>query len=164
MANDIGSLSLQVSNPRQIEIVKIVWSQILKKCVNFRTRGTATGLTAALSYVLSFISAKTFYSLETTLSMPGVALFNCIIIAIGIVLMYKILPETENRTLEDIEMHFSDGSKKITDRKIHKQNFKPNGWDKDSQIPTRTISAASVDELNRKNCENGCENQAFHEW
>lgn len=95
--------------------------------------------------------------------MPGVALFNCIVIAIGIVLMYKILPETENRTLEDIEMHFSDGSKKITDRKIHKQDFKPNGLEKDCQTPTRTVSAAGINELNRKNCENGCENQAFHE-
>lgn len=32
--------------------------------------------------------------------------------------MYKILPETTNRSLEDIELHFSDKTKKITDRKI----------------------------------------------
>lgn len=50
--------------------------------------------------------------------MPGVALFNCVIFAVGLILMYKILPNTENRTLEDIEMHFSDNSKKLTDRKI----------------------------------------------
>lgn len=50
--------------------------------------------------------------------MPGMALFNCIVIAIGLVLMYKILPETENRSLEDIEIHFADKSKKITDCKI----------------------------------------------
>lgn len=50
--------------------------------------------------------------------MPGVSLFNCIVIAIGLVLMYKILPETENRSLEDIELHFSDKTKKITDCKI----------------------------------------------
>lgn len=34
--------------------------------------------------------------------------------------MYFILPETENRTLEDIERHFGDNSKKITDHKITK--------------------------------------------
>lgn len=28
------------------------------------------------------------------------------------------MPETENRSLEDIEMHFSDDSKRITDRHI----------------------------------------------
>lgn len=39
--------------------------------------------------------------------MPGMVLFNCFINAMGFILMYKILPETENRTLEDIEMHFA---------------------------------------------------------
>lgn len=34
--------------------------------------------------------------------------------------MYFTLPETENRTLESIELHFSDKSKRITDRKILK--------------------------------------------
>lgn len=53
--------------------------------------------------------------------MPGFALLSCIIAGCGLVLMYKIMPETENRSLEDIEMHFSDNSKKLTDRKIAKQ-------------------------------------------
>lgn len=34
--------------------------------------------------------------------------------------MYFLLPETEDRTLEDIEMHFSDNKRKLTDRKIQK--------------------------------------------
>lgn len=29
--------------------------------------------------------------------------------------MFNILPETEGRSLEDIELHFSDNSKRITD-------------------------------------------------
>lgn len=32
--------------------------------------------------------------------------------------MYFILPETENRSLEDIEIHYSDNTKKITDINI----------------------------------------------
>lgn len=32
--------------------------------------------------------------------------------------MFLILPETENRTLSDIELHYSDNSKGITDIKI----------------------------------------------
>lgn len=36
---------------------------------------------------------------------------------------YKILPETEGCTLEDIELHYLDNSKSITDRNIsRKQN------------------------------------------
>ena len=30
------------------------------------------------------------------------------------IVMYNILPETEGRTLEDIEMHYSDDTKSIT--------------------------------------------------
>lgn len=54
------------------------------------------------------------------LSLPGVALFNCVIVVLGWILMYKILPETEDRTLEEIETHFLDKSKKLTVHKISK--------------------------------------------
>lgn len=50
--------------------------------------------------------------------MAGVTLLYCIIAALGLVWTYNILPETENRSLEDIEKHFSDNSKKLTDRHI----------------------------------------------
>lgn len=79
--------------------------------------------------------------METTLSMPGVALFNCIIIAGGLILMYKILPETENRTLEEIELHFADNSKKLTDREIATIHEKQNGYDKNTNFnDIKTIS------------------------
>lgn len=32
--------------------------------------------------------------------------------------MYNILPETEGRTLEDIEIHFADNNRKLTDHHI----------------------------------------------
>lgn len=32
--------------------------------------------------------------------------------------MYNILPETEGRTLEDIEIHFADNTRKLTDHYI----------------------------------------------
>ncbi|XP_055303202.1 facilitated trehalose transporter Tret1-like [Sitodiplosis mosellana] len=142
-------------------INSMAW-QMISEVFPYKTRGTATGLTAALSYVLSFIGAKTFYSLETTLSMPGVALFNCIIIAFGLILMYKILPETENRTLEDIEMHFSDNSKKLTDRKIPKLDLSQIGSAKNnSNMPTRPVSIKGIDEQNNKKSGIGCDNRSF---
>lgn len=124
----------------------------------FRTRGTATGLTAALNYILSFISTKTYYNLETTLSMPGVALFNCIIIACGLILMYKILPETENRTLEEIELHFADNSKKLTDRNIATIHDQHNGYEKDNNFnEIKSIAVIKSDEM----LTNGFGNQRF---
>lgn len=56
--------------------------------------------------------------------MAGIALFNSIVVVLGLILMYNILPDTDNRTLEEIELHFADNSKKITDRKIQKINSK----------------------------------------
>lgn len=69
---------------------------------------------------MNFVATKTNYYLEMTLSMPGVALLNCIVIVIGLVLVYNILSETENRTLEEIELHFAYNSKKFIDRFISK--------------------------------------------
>lgn len=36
---------------------------------------------------------------------------------------YYCLPETENRSLEDIERHFSDNSKKLTDIHIKRSDI-----------------------------------------
>lgn len=67
---------------------------------------------------MAFSTVKTYFNLETTLSLPGVAMFYCISATLGLVLMYKILPETENRSLEAIERHFSDDNKRLCDWQI----------------------------------------------
>lgn len=76
--------------------------------------------------------------------------------------MYKILPETENRTLEDIEMHFSDNSKRITDRKIPKLDLSQFGLANNfTDLPTRPVSMTGIDEHNKKTSESGCDNRSF---
>lgn len=87
----------------------------------FRSRAFASGLVAAVNYLLAFAATKTYYDLEMFLSLPGVLLLYGIIGIIGYVAMFYTLPETENRSLEDIERHFSDNSRSITDIhiKIH---------------------------------------------
>lgn len=117
----------------------------------YKTRGIATGLTASLNYLISFIATKTYYNLETSLSMPGVALFNCIIVGIGFILMYNILPETENRSLEDIELHFADKSRKLTDRQIRKMS---------KRLGTE-LDYDHIDEIIKKNAKNGCVNGGY---
>lgn len=65
-----------------------------------------------------FISSKIFYALEILLTMPGVAIFYGCIGMIGFITMYLILPETEGRTIEDIEMYFADKKRKFNDINI----------------------------------------------
>lgn len=94
--------------------------------------------------------------------------------------MYLVLPETENCTLEDIELHFSDNSKKITDRIISKNSPTKHSKDEEAAtVPTKPISMIS-DIIEMKNTEhngndetatntnrtsksidNGCDNYAF---
>lgn len=56
------------------------------------------------------------------LSLPGVALFYGVMCGVGIITMYFIMPETEGRSLQDIELHFSNDSKRMTDWKISKSS------------------------------------------
>lgn len=85
-----------------------------------RTRGIAAGIAAGLTYIYIFIATKTYYNLEMALSLPGFSALCCAVAALGWILMYMILPETEGRSLENIENHFADRTKKMTDHKIPK--------------------------------------------
>lgn len=105
-----------------------------------RARGAAVSFSAAFDYFLYFVSIKTYYNLETTFSLPGIAFFNCVVIGCGLILMYNIMPETENRTLEDIELHFSDNSKRLTDRNIVQNRSKSQEHIK-NQIETNELAA-----------------------
>lgn len=88
-------------------------------CLFFcRARGTASGLVAAACYVMVFASTKTYLDFEHALGMPGIVYLYGVVGILGWFFFYFLLPETENRTLEDIETHFS--TKAITDLRIEK--------------------------------------------
>lgn len=65
--------------------------------------------------------------------------------------MYNILPETESRSLEDIELHFSDDSKKLTDRQIRKMS---------KQLGAE-LNYEHFDEIMKKHTKNGHVNNGF---
>lgn len=87
------------------------------------------GLITAFNSVLHFLFAKTYYNFEVMLSLQGISMVYCVLTGAGLVLMYFILPETEGRTLEDIEVHFADDSTKITDWKIIRVVDKNSGFE-----------------------------------
>lgn len=124
-----------------------------------RSRTFLSGLAAASHYLVASFSAKTYFNVETWLSLPGAILFYGFIGLIGyfdffsissfsgmefeenslkipyfdlflrLITFYFILPETEQRTLEDIELHYSDNSKGMTDIHIpnNRNQVKSNG-------------------------------------
>lgn len=84
----------------------------------FKTRILASSCTQAISFIFVFISHKTFINIEEWFTLPGSMVFYGIISFICVIVLYKIVPETENLTLEEIERHFSNNKLKLTDRKI----------------------------------------------
>ena len=65
--------------------------------------------------------------------------------------MYFLIPETENRTLEDIELHFSDNNRKITDIKIAKN--------RPIHVKSNQIENGQIQST--KEIIVGCDNRAF---
>lgn len=92
----------------------------LSEIFPFRVRGPATGLTAACSYIFVFTTTKTYLTLETSFALSGTFLFYGALGSIGFCLQYVFFPETEGRTLEEIEEYFSDTKRALTDRRIRR--------------------------------------------
>lgn len=103
----------------------------------------------ALILIIQWIyERETFYRSCNKLTFSLFSLYfrrYAVVDVLGLIFIYFYLPETERRTLEDIELHFSDNNKKLSDRKIPKSisNNK-------LTVPAKSIS-------------NGCDNKAFEE-
>lgn len=70
------------------------------------TRGFSSGLTSSFNFVCFFIVVKTFVELSEILETFGVfACYGCISL-IGTFVLFFILPETKNKTLQQIEDSF----------------------------------------------------------
>lgn len=128
---------------------------MIKYMFTFRSRGFATGITAALNYAMTFVTTKTYYNLEISLGLYGVIWFYGFCDILGFFFIYFMLPETENRTLEDIETHFSDNKRKLTSIKIKKSKSAPAELDHqiDKNAAPTTNGVYTI--------KDGCDNRAY---
>lgn len=79
-------------------------------------RGIASGLSGGLGYIFGFAANRSFLVMIKTLTLPGTFWFYGAMSLIGTVILYFALPETEGRTLIDIENHFS-GIRRLSDKR-----------------------------------------------
>lgn len=77
------------------------------------TRAAASGISAAVGYILGFISNKIFLGLVATFTLPGVFWFYSCIGFLGTIAVYFLLPETEGKSLFEITEHF-EGKKRLS--------------------------------------------------
>lgn len=67
----------------------------------------ATGLCAAFSYTFFFLATKTNINLDDTFHLSGTyAIYACFGV-VGAIYLYFFLPETENRSLVEIEKFYN---------------------------------------------------------
>lgn len=90
-------------------------------------RNSASGFAGGIGYVFGFLANKLFLFMLATLTLPGTFAFYATVAFIGTIVLYFTLPETEGRTLGEIEAHFSKKSdvnllrKQPSPREIEKQ-------------------------------------------
>uniref|UniRef100_A0A182IUY7 Major facilitator superfamily (MFS) profile domain-containing protein n=1 Tax=Anopheles atroparvus TaxID=41427 RepID=A0A182IUY7_ANOAO len=95
------------------------------------TRGLGSGLTSSFNFVCFFVVVKTGPTLFATVGVNGTFLVYGVISLLGTLLLYVILPETKNRTLQEIEEQFRrQGKNKVVD-------------DTGSAAPTVTIATVA---------------------
>uniref|UniRef100_A0A1B0CIY0 Putative sugar transporter n=1 Tax=Lutzomyia longipalpis TaxID=7200 RepID=A0A1B0CIY0_LUTLO len=102
-----------------IGMTPVPW-MLLSEVFPFKARATSAGLVAALYYVMIFISTKTYLDLERGLGLDGIIWFYGSVAVLAFVFFYFFLPETENCSLEDIEIHFS--TQKLTNINIRRKS------------------------------------------
>lgn len=71
-----------------------------------RIRGPACGVTTCLAYVFSFVTVKTYPEMKHLWGNHGLFTFYSTMALAGTICMYVYLPETRDRTLQQIEEHF----------------------------------------------------------
>lgn len=74
----------------------------------FRTRGYASAFTSAADHVLNFAIASSFLPLQDSIGLHGIFLVVSMWSLFGLFYVSRKFPETEGKTLEEIEHIFSD--------------------------------------------------------
>ncbi|CAO3594897.1 unnamed protein product [Absidia cylindrospora] len=69
-------------------------------------RGKANGISTAVNWICNFIISTTFLSMTNTMSTGGTYFFYAGLSIILYVLIYMLVPETANRTLEEVHQGF----------------------------------------------------------
>lgn len=72
-----------------------------------KIRAFGAGFASGMGYVFGFLANKLFLGMLSSMTLPGTFWFYSAISLLGALILFWILPETEGRTLLEIENHFN---------------------------------------------------------
>ncbi|KAL7307008.1 hypothetical protein TKK_0000757 [Trichogramma kaykai] len=87
-------------------------------------RSVASGSAGSIGYIFSSIANKLYLYMKQDMTLPGTFLFYAAVNFLGLVGLYYMLPETEGRTLKEIEDHFAGVQKLRNKPKKGQEVFK----------------------------------------
>jgi hypothetical protein len=73
-----------------------------------RAKSLGSSICAAASYLFSFVVTKTYYDLVSLVDVSGTCFLYGTVGLLGLVYLYVDLPETEGRSLPEIERKLSE--------------------------------------------------------
>ncbi|XP_050533262.1 facilitated trehalose transporter Tret1-like [Daktulosphaira vitifoliae] len=91
-------------------LICLPWT-VMSEIYPYNVRGIATGLSAAFYYFCIFCSTRVYLSVEEFLSLEYTMILFGVIGVIGSVYVYFYLPETENKSLLEIEEIFESNKR-----------------------------------------------------
>lgn len=86
-----------------------------------KVRSAASGFAGGIGYIFGFLANVSFLNMTKLLTLPGTFWFYSAVSLIGTIILYFVMPETEGRTLMEIEAHYTGGEKLTYARKLKKQ-------------------------------------------
>lgn len=96
-------------------------------------RSGASGISSGIGYIFGFLSNKLFLGMVANLTLPGTFWFYSAIALIGCITLYFVLPETEGKTLLEIEKYFVSQSPDTKEN--GDTNRTANGFDQVTALP-----------------------------
>lgn len=69
-------------------------------------RSAAAGISSAIGYLVGFASNKLFLTMVAAFTLNGTFWFYSAVAALGCIVLFFTLPETENKTIEEIQMFY----------------------------------------------------------
>jgi hypothetical protein len=70
-------------------------------------RSYASGISGGTGYIFGFLANKLFLNMLDLMTLPGLFFFYAMVSFCGFLILFFIMQETENRTLADIELHYT---------------------------------------------------------
>ncbi|KAJ9594189.1 hypothetical protein L9F63_014349, partial [Diploptera punctata] len=89
-------------------------------------RGVASGASGSIGYIFGFAANKIYLHMLDSLTLPGTFWFYGVVSLIGTVIFYFFLPETEGRTLYEIQEHFAGLRDLLKEGKVNSKNNRNN--------------------------------------